>query len=134
MNLYTTKNLPTRIIKVICMLLPLLILSCKKNQIGGKAEVKGYVKHHGKAISYARVFIKYNAKDFPGSDTNLYDAKVFADENGFYSIKFYKGDYYLYGYGYDYAIPAPYIVVGGTSVHLRYNEKKDLDLYVTEGD
>jgi len=131
MNFFTTKNLTILIGSVFILI---LVISCKKNQIGGKAEVSGYVKHHGKNIPYARIFIKYNAKDFPGNDTTIYDAKVSADANAFYTINFYKGDYYLYAVGYDYAIPPPYVVKGGTSVHLRFNEKRSLDLYVTEGD
>lgn len=131
MNFYTTKNIAILIISGISIL---LFTHCKKNQLGGKSIVEGYVKHHGKNIAYARVFIKFNAKDFPGKDTNVYDAKVAADQDGYFKINFYKGDYYLFGFGYDYSIPPPYIVNGGTSVHLRTNEKKSLDLYVTEGD
>ncbi len=118
--------------RIIIVIILSSVFSCKKNQLGGKAEVKGYVKHHGKNIAYARIFIKFNAKDFPGHDTTIYDAKFSADANAFYSIKFYKGDYYLYAVGFDYSIPPPYIVSGGTHVYLRYNEEKNLDLYVTE--
>ncbi|GIV26514.1 MAG: hypothetical protein KatS3mg027_0328 [Bacteroidia bacterium] len=124
----------TPINNIIVFILLLIAFACKKNQLGGKAEVKGYIKHHGKNIPYARVFIKFNAKDFPGNDTTVYDAKISADANAYYSIKFYKGDYYLYAIGYDYSIPPPYVVSGGTHVYLRYNEVKQLDIYVTEGD
>ncbi len=134
MNFYTIKNLTILINRIIIGAFLLFAFSCKKNELGGKAVVKGNVKHHGKSIAYARIFIKFNAKDFPGNDTTLYDAKVSADANAFYSIKFYKGDYYLYAVGFDYSVPPPYIVSGGTHVHLRYNEEKNLDLYVTEGD
>lgn len=123
-----TKNLMTLIISVFLM----LMFSCKKNQLGGKSAVEGYVKHHGKNIPYARVFIKFNAKNFPGNDTMLYDNKVITDANGYFSINFYKGDYYLFGYGEDYSIPAPYTVYGGVQVSLRDNEKRTMDIYVTE--
>lgn len=131
MNFYMIKSLTILISPI---LLLMISTACKKNQLGGKSQVSGYVKHHGKNISNARIFIKLKAKNFPGSDTNLYDTKVSADANGYYSINFYKGDYYLYAFGYDYSIPAPYIVTGGTYIHLRHNEKKSVDLYVTEGD
>lgn len=123
-------------IRTISFLLLLIIgaSACKKNQLGGKAVVQGYVKHHGKNIPYARVFIKLKCYEFPGNDTNVYDDKVITDVNGYFKINFYKGDYYLYGFGYDYSIPAPHIVSGGTHVYLRYNEQKNMDLYVTEGD
>jgi len=106
--------------------------SCKKNQLGGKSTIKGKVVHHSKAIAYASVFIKFNAKEFPGSDTNIYDSKVRADADGNYSIKCYKGDYYLYGFGYDYALLFPYHVKGGTHVRIRNNEVSETTVAVTE--
>jgi hypothetical protein len=109
-----------------------IFLSCKKNQLGGKSTISGKVMHHSKVIANAAVFIKFKATEFPGADTTLYDAKVRADGNGNYSIKCYKGDYYLYGFGFDYAIPAPYHVVGGLHVNIRNNENVNTDVAVTE--
>ena len=40
----------------------------------------------------------------------LYDTYVQADASGNYSIPFYKGTYYVFGYGFDMDIPSPYIV------------------------
>ncbi len=110
----------------------LIFFSCKKNQLGGKSIIKGAVMHHSKPIANATVFIKFNAKEFPGTDTTLYDAKVRADANGNYSIKCYKGDYYLYGFGYDYAIAPPYYVKGGTKVNIRNRETVEIEVAVTE--
>jgi hypothetical protein len=106
--------------------------SCKKNQLGGKSTVKGTVAHHERAIPYAAVFIKFNAKNFPGADTTIYDDKVRADASGNFSFKCYKGDYYLYGFGFDYTIPPPYHVVGGVPVHVRNRETVEADVAVTE--
>lgn len=78
------------------------------------------------------VFIKFKAREFPGSDTNTYDAKVRADAAGNFSFKCYKGDYYLYGYGYDFSIPAPYRVVGGLPLRVRKKGEKKITLAVTE--
>jgi hypothetical protein len=109
--------------------------SCKKNQLGGKSTVSGSVSHHSKLIAGASIFIKFNAKEFPGTDTALYDTKVTADANGKYTVDdFYKGDYYLFAVGKDYAIAAPYIVQGGLAVHLRTKEKLARNIAVTEGD
>lgn len=108
-----------------------LIASCKKNELGGKSTIKGKVVHHSKAIPYATVFIKYDAEDFPGKDTNLYDAKVKADANGSYEIKCYKGKYYLFGRGNDYAVTPP-LVVGGVPVKVRTNESVEAEIAVTE--
>lgn len=116
-----------------CLLL--CFFSCKKNQLGGKSKVSGIVKHHSKPIAYARIFIKFDAKDSPGTDTTLYDAKVSADAAGKFSISdFYKGDYFLYAVGKDYAIPSPYDVKGGIPVRLRTNETLEKTIAVTEGD
>jgi hypothetical protein len=106
--------------------------ACKKNQLGGKSTVKGTVAHHERAISYAVVFIKFNAKNFPGADTTIYDDKVRTDASGNFSFKCYKGDYYLYGFGFDYTIPPPYHVVGGVPVHVRNRETVNADVAVTE--
>jgi hypothetical protein len=108
------------------------LLSCKKNQLGGKSTITGKVMHHTRAIANAAVFIKFNAKEFPGADTNAYDAKVRADGNGTYTIKCYKGDYFLFGFGFDYSIPAPYIVEGGLHVNIRNNETVTTDVPITE--
>ena len=110
----------------------LVFFSCKKNELGGKSTIKGAVKHHAKVIANATVFIKFNAKEFPGTDTTLYDAKVKADADGNYIIKCYKGDYYLFGLGSDYALPPPYKVTGGLSVHIRNKESIDIEIAVTE--
>lgn len=96
--------------------------------------IEGKVIHHTKRISNASIFIKFKAKEFPGTDTSLYDAKIRADKDGNFKINCYKGDYYLYGFGYDFAIDPPYIVVGGTPVHIRQNENLEIDVAVTEGD
>jgi len=110
----------------------LILISCEKNALGGKSRIEGKVVHHNKRIANARVFIKFNATEFPGKDTLVYDSKLSADENGNFTFSVYKGDYYVFGYGYDFAIPQPYLVEGGTGVKVRNNEKVDLTLAVTE--
>ena len=108
------------------------ISSCKKNQIGGKATLKGVVLHHSKPIPNAYIYIKYNSSEFPGTDVNLYDTYVQADDNGNYKISFYKGTYYVYAKGFDYAIAYPNIVKGGLTVTLRNNEVSVKDIAITE--
>lgn len=106
--------------------------SCKKNQTGGKATLKGVVKHHDKPIADAYVYIKFNATEFPGDDYKLYDTYVQADASGNYSISFYKGTYYVYAVGRDLDIPSPYLVKGGLSVSLRNKENLVKDIAITE--
>lgn len=108
------------------------IYSCKKNKIGGKATLKGVVLHHNKPIPNAYVYIKYNTTEFPGDDYTLYDTYVQADASGNYSIPFYKGTYYVFGYGFDMDIPSPYIVKGGLSISIRNRENLKKDIAVTE--
>ena len=115
---------------VLTLLLP--FTSCKKNQTGGKATLKGTVMHHSKPIPDAYIYIKYKATEFPGDDYKLYDTYVQADGSGNYSISFYKGTYYLYAVGRDLDIPSPYEVKGGMSVSLRNKETLVKDIAVTE--
>ena len=105
--------------------------ACKKEGTGGKSSVTGNVKHHTKLIPNAIVYIKYGATEFPGTDVSLYDDKVTADANAHYEFSgLQKGDYYLYGVGYDDAILEQ--VSGGISIKLRRNEALTSDVPVTE--
>ena len=108
------------------------INSCKKNQLGGKARLKGQVKHHEAIIPNAYIYIKYNATEFPGDDYTAYDTYTQADASGNYSISFYKGSYYLYAVGEDKNIPAPQTVKGGLSISIRNKELLTKDIAVTE--
>lgn len=109
------------------------IFSCKKNGFGGGSGVSGIVSHHGKPIPDATVYIKFNAKDFPGEDLSVYEGRVYSNANGYYEItNFYQGDYYLYAIGSDPAIAAPFTVKGGVSVSLGMKERKDVDIPVGE--
>lgn len=117
---------------IFSLLFSLVFFSCKRNQLGGKAEIKGQVKHHLKIIPGATVYIKFNAKEFPGSDVSLYDDKVTADANGNYTIKCFKGNYYLYGVGYDEDVPPPHTVKGGAPINIRNREVVEAELAVTE--
>jgi hypothetical protein len=107
------------------------ITSCRKEGTGGKSSVSGSVKHHSKLIPNAVVYIKYGATEFPGSNVALYDASVTADANAHYEFKdLRKGDYYLYGVGYDNTIME--IVSGGVGAKLKYNKETTADVPVTE--
>lgn len=122
-----------KIVVLLSVLFLLGVWSCKKNQFGGKSGVSGNVMHHSKPIPNATIYIKFNAKEFPGTDLSVYDSKISANPNGYFEIfNFYKGDYYLYAVGEDPAISAPYIVKGGVGISLKSRERKDIDIAVTE--
>lgn len=115
---------------VICLLT--FVAACKKNQVGGKATLKGVVAHHNKPIPNAVVYIKYNTSEFPSDDGTTYNTSVTADDQGNYSIDFYRGTYYVYAIGLDMDIPYPYKVRGGLSVSIRNKEHLTKDIAVTE--
>lgn len=126
MPLLRIKNL------LILISLGLIIQGCKKNNVGGNALVNGTVKHHTKSIANARIFVKFGSNNFPGADTNLYDHRFSADLNGNFSIQLYKGNYYFYAIGLDYAIAPPYTVKGGIPVILRSAEELTKTIGITE--
>ena len=105
--------------------------SCKKNGIGGSGSLSGLVKHHAKPIPNAVVYIKYGASEFPGADVSLYDDHSTSNGDAHYEINnLRKGDYYLYGVGFDYSINQK--VTGGIGVSLGNKESKSVDVPVTE--
>lgn len=107
------------------------ITSCKKDGTGGTATIKGYVAHHSIKIPNATVYIKYGATEFPGADVSSYSSSVKADGNGYYEIKnLRKGNYFLYGVGYDPAFVAN--VYGGIPISLRNKEAVEADIAVVE--
>lgn len=109
----------------------LTVGSCHKEGIGGNASISGTVFHHEVAIPNCTVYIKFNTTEFPGDGPELYDSSIPADASGkFIFSRLYKGDYYLYGVGFDKNINA--IVKGGVSIKLKHNKAYSQDVPVTE--
>jgi hypothetical protein len=110
--------------------------SCEKAGLGGEATIVAFPKHHDKPIPNAIIYIKYDAKEFPGEDPGLYDdSEIAVAEPGeaphahFHDLK--KGDYYLYGVGFDSSINLP--VTGGTPVEIKDKSGEiDQDVPLTE--
>lgn len=118
---------------LIAFSLSLFFIGCKKNELGGNCVIQGKVTHHSKAIAEATVYVKMGATEFPGDDISKYDFEVTADASGNFKVEsLYRGEYYLYSVGKDFTVPAPWLVKGGIPVQLRYNERKTVDLPVTE--
>lgn len=113
----------------IFLFLPLLGLmlslnSCTREGFGGDARIAGGVAHHGLRIPEAVVYIKFNAKELPGTLATDFDGSVVADAQGNFAFEnLKKGDYYLFSVGYDSSISA--VVRGGLSVRI---EEKDQSL------
>lgn len=109
----------------------LALTSCRKEGIGGKSKVSGYVKHHGNIIPNAVVYIKYGATEFPGTDLSDYNFSFTTGSDAYYQFKdLRKGDYYLYSVGYDNSIAQE--VRGGIAIKLKYNKAITIDVPVTE--
>ncbi len=113
----------------------IFLIACNKNAgIGGNNTIVATVKHHGLVIPNATVYIKYNATEFPGENTSLYDDYKTAGLDG--KVKFdglKRGDYYFYGIGFDTTINQT--VIGGVPVQLLQKAgEKLIDIPVTEGD
>jgi|SRR3954464_10038864 len=117
---------------VLCFVVTLLTIGgCHKEGLGGNASISGTVYHHEVAIPNCVVYIKFNATDFPGDGPESYDASVTADAEGKFSFnRVYKGDYYLFGVGYDKNIQE--IVRGGVGIKLKHNKAYNQDVPVTE--
>lgn len=112
-----------------------LLYSCAENAgTGGNNTIIATAKHHGVIIPEATIYIKYNAKEFPGENLSLYDDYKTTGKEG--KVKFEglkRGDYYFYGIGYDSTIKQT--VVGGIPVQiLQKAGEKLIDVPVTEGD
>jgi hypothetical protein len=122
----------TKIIIAIMSISVLLIASCKKEGTGGKAKITGKVMHHIVPIPNAVVYIKYGAKESPGTDPSNYDASVTADANASYEIiNLQKGDYYLFAIGYDGSISNT--VKGGLPISIKKKtETKTTNVAVVE--
>lgn len=101
---------------LLAFLLLLGMGACTKEGTGGKASVSGTVAHHGKAIPNAVVYIKYGAKELPGTSADAFDDHATASTPGaLYSFEgLKKGYYYLYSVGYDSTIAE--VVTGGIPI------------------
>lgn len=118
------------------LLTGLLFSSCSKEGLGGEATIAAFPKHHDKPIPNTTIYIKYGAKDFPGTDVSVYDdAKIAEAVTGedphahFENLK--KGDYYFYGVGFDSSINQ--IVTGGIPVEIKEKAgETDIIVPVTE--
>ncbi len=110
----------------------LLLTCCSKEGPGGKAAIKGMVKHHSAPIPGAVVYIKYGTKEFPGTDITYYDESVTANDSANYGFSDLRtGDYYLFAVGYD--STGPYIVTGGIPVEIKKKtETVQADVQVLE--
>jgi hypothetical protein len=101
----------------------ILFTSCKKNAVGGKAQVTGFVEFNGSRIPNAIVYIKYGATTSPGEDPTQYDSQQTADGTGTFTFaSLYPGNYYLYAIGHYVTQLGYEQVTGGTQVNIPHTK------------
>jgi len=123
-----------KITTIIALISTILFTACKKNNTGGNVTVNISTAHHGKPISFTKVYIKYGASEFPGFETSAYNTVQTTDVDGktTFSNLLY-GDYYFFGEGYDTAVQAT--VRGGIKLSVPLKQRKNnftMDLPITE--
>lgn len=120
-----------------------MAVACKKDKNentggkGGNAELRVTPYHHNldtNQIYTCTVYIKYNTRDMPAN--RVYDDSAVCTRIGDSSIAVFsglkKGDYYLFGKGYDPKILQD--VEGGKPYTISNETVQSVPLPVTEGD
>lgn len=118
---------------IVLLFLGINFLSCKKEGLGGKANVQGKVLHHETPIPGATVLIKYGAKEMPGTNPTDYDQSVTASlVDATYKFENLRaGKYFIYSIGFDSTIMEA--VKGGIPVTIKSKkETLNKDVPVTE--
>lgn len=125
-----------KIILIVVFALTTIIggVSCKKDGTGGNASIAAYTYHHGAAINFPTVYVKFGAKEKPANPTSDYDLKLVGVHDNHVHIEDLRyGDYYLYATGFDSSIMLP--VSGGVPVKLKWGQRKEeteVNIAVTE--
>lgn len=105
--------------------------SCVQEGPGGTSTINGVAAHHDLPIPDTKVYILYGSKESPGTDPALYDDSTTANSSAEFSFTgLQKGEYYLYGIGYDSAIGEP--VRAGIPVDLESGKTVEVVVPVTE--
>ena len=109
--------------------------SCKKEGpaggvVTGKFKIIVTVKHHERILAGIHVYLKYNATEFPGHDTTLYDWNQASDISGVaYFDEMFNGNYYLYGKGIDTGIGLE--VIGAAPLNVNDTTTVNNEIYIT---
>ena len=103
----------------------LILVSCKKNDTGGKVTITVTPKHHDEVIYGATAYVKFDATELPLEPTKNYDLMITAEgQDPTIRIENLRyGNYFVYCVGYDPAIKLE--VKGGISFDIRWKARKD---------
>jgi hypothetical protein len=108
-------------------------VSCTKEGLNGENMVVAHPKHHSVSIKGATVYVKFNAKELPGTKPTDYDANFVgkANEDHVHIEGLKKGNYFLYAVGFDSTIMQP--VTGGLAIDLsKKSGETDVEIHITE--
>jgi hypothetical protein len=119
-------------------ILILLFGSCKKKPsagLGGQANLKVFAYHHSLPIDSCKIYIKFNTSELVSIGEYDISQSIATDSNGdsytiFSGLK--KGDYYIYGEGWDPSIFNN--VKGGIPYTVKEETTQNVSVPVTEGD
>lgn len=122
------------IVTILLLTAGMMLGSCCKEGLDGRATINANVKHHSAVIYGATVYVKFDSKTQPASMSE-YDASFTAGSaDGAVIIRNLKcGDYYFFATGFDPAISQP--VKGGVPFTIRHADRKreqSIDIPVTE--
>lgn len=111
-----------------------LATSCNKTDDPPTATLHITPRHHGRQIDSCMVYIKYNAINPPADGRYDDSAKcIRVDSLPVATISgLKKGNYYLYGYGWDPQLTPPQHVKGGQSYPIQEATTQIVDLAVSE--
>lgn len=124
------------VLLIIAFGLSLHFVGCKKKSsagLGGSANLKITTIHHAAVLDSCKVYIKFNSKEAVSIGEYDLSEWVKKDNQGNSYVTFSglkKGDYYLYGEGYDPAILNT--VKGGIPYTITEESNISVNLPVTE--
>lgn len=134
LSVYQIKNLKMKKYLLLVAGLFLFLAACKKEEDESTATLKVTPRHHGRAIDSCTIYLKYNATDVPAN--GKYDDSAVCVQVGgipvatFSGLK--KGNYYVFGHGWDAGWTPPSPVRGGFAYPLTGEPQQTLDLAVSE--
>lgn len=102
----------------------LISTSCRRNGVGGDADLSLEVVHHNAVITNATAYISFDAIEMPSNPESDFDLKVQgnADNNIIKVAGLRAGQYYIYVVGYDGGISQT--VKGGVPLEIKWKERK----------
>jgi len=111
------------------------VASCKKNDVGGKAEIHAIIFHGATPIiGTTTLYVKFNATSQPSNPLTDFDLKVSGepDDNHVHIENLRPGNYYCYALAFDSVAMMP--VHGGIATTIKWSERKqtkDVELQTT---